>query len=306
MSNTVQSVLGDLDLTAQQATDVIALAIDMKKSPEKYGDALKGKSVATIYEKPSLRTRVSFDVGVHKMGGHAVYLDQQNGAMGKREDVADFGANLSCWCDAIVARVMDHNTLVQLQQAASVPVVNSLCNLYHPCQALADYMSLQELFGELKGLTLAYIGDGNNVTHSLMLTGAQLGVNLVAICPEGYTVDAGIVSQAQEIATQNGATITVTSDLSEIEKVDAIYADTWVSMGDDKTLEDIIDVFQPYQVTSELMEKLGAQYFMHCQPAHRDEEVTADVLDSSQSIIMRQAENRMWAQNALLHTLIVK
>lgn len=306
MSNKIQSVIGDLDLTAEQAAAVINLAIDMKASPEKYGDALKGKSVATIYEKPSLRTRVSFDVGIHKMGGHAVYLDQQNGAMGKREDVADFGANLSCWCDAIVARVMDNNTLVQLQDAASVPVVNSLCNLYHPCQALADYMSLKELFGELKGLTLAYIGDGNNVTHSLMLTGAQLGVNVIAVCPDGYTVDENIVAQAQSIAEQNGAKISVTHDIENLGPVDAIYADTWISMGDGKKLEDIIDVFQPYQVTKSLMAKHDAKYFMHCQPAHREEEVTAEVLDSSQSIIMRQAENRMWAQNALLHTLIVK
>lgn len=306
MSTNTQSVIGDLDLTPKQVSDILDLAIDMKAQPEKYGDALKGKSIATIYEKPSLRTRVSFDVGVHKMGGHAVYLDQQNGAMGKREDVADFGANLSCWCDAIVARVMDNNTLVQLQEAASVPVVNSLCNLYHPCQALADYVSLKELFGDVKGLTVAYIGDGNNVTHSLMLTGAQLGVNVVAICPEGYSVNSDIVDQAHTIAQQNGASITVTHDINSIDSVDAIYADTWISMGDGKKLEDIIDVFQPYQVTKSLMAKLDAKYFMHCQPAHRDEEVTAEVLDSSQSIIMRQAENRMWAQNALLHTLIVK
>lgn len=306
MTQNVQSVLGDLDLSSQQVSNILDLAIEMKKAPEAFGDALKGKSIATIYEKPSLRTRVSFDVGIHKMGGHAVYLDQQNGAMGKREDVNDFGANLSCWCDAIVARVMDNNTLVQLKAAASVPVVNSLCNLYHPCQALADYMSLKEVFGELKGLTVAYIGDGNNVTHSLMLTGAQLGVNVIAICPEGYTVNDEVVAQAQAIANQNESTITVTTDLDSITQVDAIYADTWVSMGDDKTLADIIDVFQPYQVTQSLMDKLAAKVFMHCQPAHRDEEVSAEVLDSNQSIVMRQAENRMWAQNALLYTLIVQ
>ena len=306
MNSNVQSVLGDLDLNPEQLNHILELAIDMKSAPEKYGDALKGKSIATLYEKPSLRTRVSFDVGIHKMGGHAVYLDQQNGAMGKREDVADYGANLSCWCDAIVARVMSHETLKTLESTATIPVVNSLCDLYHPCQALADYMSLKELYGELKGLTLAYIGDGNNVTHSLMLTGAQLGVNLVVVCPHGHTVDDQIMTQASELAAQNGTELTITSDIDAVKKVDAIYADTWVSMGDQTKLEDIIEKFKPYQVTSELMDNLGADYFMHCQPAHRDEEVTAEVLDSKQSIILRQAENRMWAQNALLHTLIVK
>lgn len=302
----IQSVLTDLDLSSAQVAEVLNLAIDMKANPTKYMDALKGKAVATIYEKPSLRTRVSFDVGINKMGGHTVYLDQQNGAMGKREDVADFGANLSCWVDAIVARVMDHNTLVELQKAASVPVVNSLCDLYHPCQALADYMSLKELFVELKGLTLGYIGDGNNVTHSLMLTGAQLGVNLVIITPEGHEVDANILDKANSIAMSNDASITYTHDINSVTAVDAIYADTWISMGDGAKLEDIIEKFQPYQVTTELMNKVNAKYFMHCQPAHRDEEVTGEVLDSEQSIILRQAENRMWAQNALLHSLIVK
>ena len=302
--NHVDSVLSDLDLNSEQITNILDLAIDMKANPIKYNDALKGKAVATIYEKPSLRTRVSFDVGIHKMGGHAVYLDQQNGAMGKREDVADFGANLSCWVDAIVARVMDHQTLVELKQAASVPVVNSLCNLYHPCQALADYMSLKELFGELKGLTLGYIGDGNNVTHSLMLTGAQLGVNLVVVTPEGHGVDSKVLQQASSLAEANGASVTVTSDIDSISSLDAVYADTWISMGDGTKLEDIIEKFQPYQITGQLMNKLNAKYFMHCQPAHRDEEVTGKVLDSEQSIILRQAENRMWAQNALLLSLL--
>lgn len=304
--NQIQSVLTDLDLSSAQVTEILNLAIAMKANPNQYADALKGKSVATLYEKPSLRTRVSFDVGINKMGGHAVYLDQQNGAMGKREDVADFGANLSCWVDAIVARVMDHNTLVELQKASSVPVVNSLCDLYHPCQALADYMSLKELFGDLKGLTLGYMGDGNNVTHSLMLTGAQLGVNFVVITPEGHEVDSKILDSANAIAMTNDATITYTHDISSVKSLDAIYADTWISMGDGAKLEDIIEKFEPYQVTTELMNQLQAKYFMHCQPAHRDEEVTGEVLDSEQSIILRQAENRMWAQNALLHSLLVK
>ncbi len=300
-----QSVLSDIDMTSQQLNDILQLAISMKATPEAYNQALKGKSIATIYEKPSLRTRVSFDVGINKLGGHAVYLDQQNGVMGKREDVADFGANLSCWCDAIVARVMSHSTLQTLKSAACVPVINSLCDLYHPCQALADYMTLLELFGQLKGLTLAYIGDGNNVTHSLLLTGAQLGVNLVVLTPEGHSIDESIHQTAKKLASDNDCAITITTDINQLGQVDAIYADTWISMGDNQSLEQILETFKPYQVTQSLMQSSNAKYFMHCQPAHRDEEVTAEVLDSKQSVILQQAENRMWAQNALLHTLLV-
>ena len=304
MNSNVKSVLTDLDLSSSQVQNVLDLAIAMKQDPEKYSQVLQGKSIATLFEKPSLRTRVSLDVGINKMGGHSVYLDQQNGSMGKREDVADFGANLSCWCDAIVARVMSHDTLLQLKSAARVPVINSLCDLYHPCQALADYMSLQELFGPLQGLNLAYIGDGNNVCHSLMLTGAKLGVNVFVVTPKGHSVDDAIATKAAQLAQESNADLTITSDLDSLKRVHAIYADTWVSMGDNTKPEDILTAFAPYRVTRPLMNKLEAQYFMHCQPAHRDEEVTAEVLDSPQSIILRQAENRMWAQNALLHTLI--
>jgi len=304
MNNTPKSVLRDLDLSSDELHQILDLAIKMKTSPEQYNQALKGKSIATLYEKPSLRTRVSFDVGIHKMGGHAVYLDQQNGSMGKREEIADFGANLSCWCDAIVARVMTHQTLKELQLGASVPVINSLCDLYHPCQALADFMSLQELFGTVSGRTLAYVGDGNNVSHSLMLTGSKLGVNLIIVTPEGHSVDDKIATQAYQLASETGSHLTITSDLTAIDQVDAIYADTWVSMGDNTELNAILATFKPYQITTDLMKRLNAQYFMHCQPAHRGQEVTGEVLDSPQSIILRQAENRMWAQNALLYTLL--
>lgn len=300
------SVISDLDLTSQQVNDILDLAIAMKAAPEKYNQVLAGKSIATIYEKPSLRTRVSFDVGINKLGGHAVYMDQQNGAMGKREEIKDFGANLSCWCDAIVARVMDHNTLEQLVNAASVPIVNSLCDLYHPCQALADYMSLKELLGDLSGKHLAYIGDGNNVTHSLMITGAKLGVNVTVITPEGHLVSDKIATQAAQIAKENGATLSISSDINDLGQVDAIYADTWVSMGDGTKVEDIIEKFMPYQVNEQLMSKTSANYFMHCQPVYRGKEATAEVVDGDKCIMIRQAENRMWAQNALLATLVGK
>lgn len=293
------------DLSKTQLISLIELAVDHKQNPGKYSQALAGKSVATIYEKPSLRTRVSFDVGIAKMGGHSVYLDQQNGKLGKRESVKDFALNLSCWVDAIVARVFDHNTLTELAEHASVPVVNSLCNLYHPCQAVADYQALYQARGNsLEGASIAYIGDGNNVTHSLMLAGAILGLKVVVVTPVGYAPDALVTQQAQALAAQNGGEIVLSDDINAANGVDAIYNDTWISMGDTKSIDDIKKVFAPYQTNMALMEQTGAQFFMHCQPVYRGVEVTEDVVDSEKSILMAQAENRMHAQNAILMKLL--
>lgn len=291
----------------EELMNIIKLAVDFKANPGKYSQALAGKSIATIYEKPSLRTRVSFDVGIAKLGGHAIYLDQQNGALGKRESVKDFAMNLSCWVDAIVARVFDHNTLLELVEFGSVPVVNSLCNLYHPCQAMADYQTLYEARGgSLEGASIAYIGDGNNVTHSLMLAGAILGVDVRVITPLGYSPDAQIYEEAKVLAAQNGGSISLSNDVSHANGVDAIYNDTWVSMGDAKSLEEIQKIFNPYQTNSALMASTGAKYFMHCQPVYRGIEATNDVVDSEHSLLMQQAENRMHAQNAVLMTLLCK
>ena len=287
--------------------DIIKLAVDHKANPGKYSQALAGKSIATIYEKPSLRTRVSFDVGIAKLGGHAVYLDQQNGALGKRESVKDFALNLSCWVDAIVARVFEHQTLEELVEFGSVPVVNSLCNLYHPCQAMADFQTLYEVRGNsLEGASIAYIGDGNNVSHSLMLAGAILGVDVRVITPLGYSPDAQIYEEAKQLAAQNGGSISLSHDVSHAKGVDAIYNDTWISMGDSKSLEDIQKIFNPYQTNAKLMADTGAKYFMHCQPVYRGIEATDEVVDSEGSLLMQQAENRMHAQNAVLMTLLSK
>jgi ornithine carbamoyltransferase len=304
MTIKTHSVLSDNDLTAEQTLQVLNTAILMKQNPQDFSEQLKGKSVATLFEKPSLRTRVSLDVGINKLGGHAVYLDQQNGAMGKREEVKDFANNLSCWVDAIVARVMEHDTLIQLKEHANVPVINSLCDKYHPCQALADFMSLKELYGKLNGLTLAYVGDGNNVAHSLLLTAAKLGVNMVIITPEGHEVDNDILEQGHAIASSNGCYIKTSYNLNHLDNVDVVYGDTWISMGDNSDENEVKAIFSPYQISLPLLEEYQVKHYFHCQPAHREQEVTSEVLESSKSELMRQAENRMWAQNALLDALI--
>lgn len=300
----MQHLLSLKDYSKEQIEQILTLAKDVKANPASYADALKGKSVVTLFEKPSLRTRVTFDIGVNKLGGHPVYLDSQNGAMGTRETVQDFAANLSRWCDAIVARVYDHQTLVEMTEHATVPVINSLCNLYHPCQALADFLTISEHFDDLSKVHLAYVGDGNNVTHSLLLCGAILGATVTAVSPRGHNVDAQILKEAEALAAVSGATIRVTDSLDDIEGVDVIYTDTWVSMGDNTPLEQVKEIYMPYQINQALLDKTGATKVLHCQPAHREWEITSEVMDGPASLILDQAENRMHAQNAVLLTLM--
>lgn len=300
----MKQCLSGLEFSPADILQLLALAQAQKASPEKYQHTLAGKSVVTLFEKPSLRTRLSFDIGLQKLGGHAVYLNEQGKGMGVRESVADYARNLSCWADAIVARVMSHNTLQELAQHASVPVVNSLCDRFHPCQALADFLTLQEHYGEVKGLKLVYLGDGNNVSHSLMLTAAALGTSCTIICPPGHEPDADLVSKAKMQAEESGADIVVTQDIAAVAGADALYTDTWVSMGDEKPLSEVLDTFQPYQINSQLVEHSGATSVLHCQPAHRGYEITSDVMDGPLSRCFQQAENRLYAQNALLTLLL--
>ncbi len=283
---------------------LLNLAQQIKANPLDFSTALQGQSVVTLFEKQSLRTRLSFDIGINKLGGHAVYLDQQNGAMGARESVKDFALNISTWADAIVARVNAHSTLTTLAEYSSVPVVNSLCDLYHPCQALADFLTLQEVYGDVSQLKLAYLGEGNNVTHSLMLLAATLGTDFVAVCPKGSSPDAQIVKQAETIAAQNGASVLVSDRIEAAVGANALYADTWVSMGDNTPLELVKEKYMPYQINQQLVEMTGASCVLHCQPAHREFEITSDVMDGQKSKIIQQAENRMHAQNALLVSLL--
>ncbi|WP_394172087.1 ornithine carbamoyltransferase [Thalassotalea litorea] len=294
----------DTQASKTELEQLIKLAIDIKQNTPKYSQALKGKSVVTLFEKPSLRTHVSFDIGIAKLGGHSLYIGQQNGQLGKRERVKDVAKNLACWADAIVARVFDHQVLQEMAQHASIPVVNALCDKYHPCQALADFQSLTETFGTVENLNLAYVGDGNNVSNSLMLMGSILGANVTVITPQGHGPGSEFIEQADKLATASGAKFKVSDNIDDIGEQQAIYTDTWISMGDNTKVEDILNKFMPFQVNDALMTKTGASAVMHCQPAHLEQEITTALFDSEKSLAFVQAENRMWAQNAVLVTLL--
>ena len=302
----LQHFLADDQLTKSQILALITLALDIKQQPKKYNQALAGKSVAMIFEKPSLRTHVSFDVGINKLGGHALYLGQQNGKLGERERVSDYAKNLSCYADAIVARVFENSSIAGLAQHASVPVLNALCDLYHPCQALADFVTLTENFPDLSQVKLAYVGDANNVSNSLMLMAATLGVDFTLVCPLEHGPSDSMLTKTQVLAKNTGSVFTFTTDINAIGQQDAIYTDTWVSMGDEDPSKKatILAKFAPYQVNHQLMVKAGASIVMHCQPAHLEEEITTQLFDSEMSVVFQSAENRMWAQNAVLVTLL--
>ncbi len=310
--NKLENFLADDQLSKAQVEALIDLAIIIKNNPTDYNQALAGKSVAMIFEKPSLRTHVSFDMGIAKLGGHALYLGQQNGKLGERERVSDYAKNLSGYSDAIVARVFENSAIEGLAQHASVPVINALCDVYHPCQALADFVTLQEHFvlgkgGKLSDVKLAYVGDGNNVSNSLMIMAATLGVDFTLVCPEGHGPEDAMLMKVQTLAKASGSAFNFTTDINAIEQQDAIYTDTWVSMGDEDESKKaaILEKFAPYQVNHELMAKTGASIVMHCQPAHLEEEITTALFDDEEmSVVFQEAENRMWAQNAVLVTLL--
>ncbi|MCF2949333.1 ornithine carbamoyltransferase [Paraglaciecola aquimarina] len=299
-----QDLLSFKDWTAEQLTDLLALAKTIKANPQAYRTALDGLSVVALFEKPSLRTRVSFDIGINKLGGHLVYLDSQSNKLVGREDVKDMGANLACWADAIVARVYAHSTLEELAESAKVPVINALCDMYHPCQAVADYLTISEHYSDLSKVKVAYIGDGNNVTHSLMLVGVALGCEVVVITPKGHEVDAEIVKLSQARAQEFGGKLTISNDVQDAVGSQVLYTDTWLSMGDNTPLADIKDTFAGFEIDEALMTKTGAEYVLHCQPAHRDLEISGSLIDSDASLLMQQAENRMHGQNAILVQLL--
>jgi ornithine carbamoyltransferase len=299
-----QDLLTFSDWSSEDAKKLLAFALNLKQNPANYAKPLAGKSVVAMFEKPSLRTRVSFDIGIHNLGGHMVYVDSQGAPLKKREDPVDVGANLAQWADAIVARVYEHETLEALAQGASIPVINALCDRYHPCQALADYISMHENLGSVEGKTMAYVGDGNNVTHSLLILGILLGCHQYVITPAGYDIDESIKQTALTLAQQHGISVTFANDMAALKKCDVIYTDTWLSMGDNTPLEQIKETFMPYQLNTKLMEQTQASFVMHCQPAHRDLEITAALMDSEQSLLMAQANNRMHAQNAILTYLM--
>lgn len=299
-----QDLLSFSQWSSQDCQSLLKFAIELKNEPSKFGKPLAGKSIVALFEKPSLRTRVSFDIGIQKLGGHMVYVDSRGEPLVKREDPIDVGNNISQWAEGIVARVFSHKTLVDLAAGANVPVINALCDMYHPCQALADYITMYEAMGRVAGKTMAYIGDGNNVTHSLLILGTLLGVHQVVVTPKGFEIDPEIAKFVSQLASDQGVRVTITNHIEELGEVDVIYTDTWLSMGDNTPLDQIKEQFMPFQVNQALMEKSKASFVMHCQPAHRDLEITGELMDSPQSLLMQQAENRLHSQNAILCELL--
>ena len=295
-----------LDYSTAEILALLNSADKLKKDKGKVRADLKGKSVALVFQKPSNRTRVSFAVGVSELGGYCLYLGPDEISLGKRETTHDVAKTLSRYVHCIVARVFDNKDILELAQHADVPVINALCDLYHPCQTLADLQTIREHLGKLKGLTLAYVGDGNNVFHSLMVGCAKVGINVRFAGPKGYEPNAMILKEAQAVAKQNGATIEIsrTSNIA-VKGANVIYSDVWVSMGQEAETKKRIKEFEGYQINAKLVSLADKNYkFMHCLPAHRGLEVTEEVIDGEHSIIFDQAENRLHAQKAVLLKLL--
>jgi ornithine carbamoyltransferase len=290
------------DLVPAEIDYLLKTALRVKAHPARYRSALEGKALALLFEKPSLRTRVTFEIGMGQLGGRPLYLGPQEVGLGKREAVKDVARNLSRWVDGIMARVFSHQSVTELAEHASVPVINGLSDFEHPCQALGDYLTLFEHKGELAGLTLAWVGDGNNVAHSLIYGAARLGVRMRLATPPGYEPDRSVVAEAQ----REGGKIHLTSEPTEaVAGADAVYTDVWTSMGKESEAETRQRIFRPYQVNSQLMRLAGPEaLFMHCLPAHRGQEVTDEVMDSPRSIVYDQAENRLHIQKAILLALL--
>jgi ornithine carbamoyltransferase len=294
------------DLAPMEVEAIFDLAGRMKSRPADFQTALAGKQIVMFFEKPSLRTRITFEAGTASLGGLAIFVDQTHDRLDAREKLSDIAHNLERWVDGIVLRTFSHATVEGMAEHASIPVVNALSNLEHPCQALADYFTLQERFGDLRKIRLAYVGDGNNVSHSLLLTCALIGSSIRIATPEGYGPDAQIVADAQQIARKTGAVIELVDDpRAAVEGVNAVYTDAWTSMGHEHEAAERAMIFPPYQVNDELMAGAApGAVFMHCLPAHRGEEVTDEVMDSPRSVIFDQAESRLHVQKAILTLLL--
>jgi ornithine carbamoyltransferase len=296
------------DVTASDLQRLLETARLVKADPSRFARAMAGRSVVMLFEKPSLRTRMTFEVGAFRLGGQAIYYDHHAERIGQRESVKDYAKNLERFVQGIVARTYSHRTLELLAEFARVPVINALSDAQHPCQALADVLTLVERLGPLAGRRVCYVGDGNNVCVSLMELVSRLGVRFAAVCPAGYEPDAGAVRAASAEASRSGGSVTITDDLNAVEGADAVYTDTWVSMHQQAEADRRAEAFAGYQVNERLMARAGdGAYFMHCLPAHRGEEVTDEVIDGPRSLVYDQAENRLHAQNAvLLHTIVAR
>jgi ornithine carbamoyltransferase len=293
----------DLDLTFEELLALLDLAAQMKKNPARFARALAGRYLALLFEKPSLRTRLTFELAIKQLGGDAIV---STGLIAEREPIKDVARNLERWTNGIVARTFMQRTVDELAKWASVPVINALSDLYHPCQALADVMTIKERFGKWRGLKLAFVGDGNNVANSLMLTGMRLGMDFAIATPPGYHADPGMINAARELSATMGSSITVTTDAAEaVSGAHAVYTDVWASMGQEHEAIERRARFHAYQVNEVLMAKARPEaIFMHCLPAKRNQETTDVVMESHQSVVFDQAENRLHAQKALLLMLL--
>jgi ornithine carbamoyltransferase len=294
------------DLSPIEVETIFHLAGLMKARPSNFRSALADKQIVMFFEKQSLRTRLTFEAGMASMGGHAMFVDQTSGRLDAREKMSDIAHNLERWVDAIVLRTYAHSTVEGMAEHAGVPVINALSDLEHPCQALADYFTLHEKFGDLKKICLAYVGDGNNVAHSLLLTAATLGSKIRIATPQGYGPDAQILSDAQEIAQQTGAVVEILTDPHDaVAGANAVYTDAWTSMGHEHEEQERNQIFPPYQVNDKLVAGAASHaVFMHCLPAHRGLEITDAVIDSERSVVFDQAESRLHVQKAILLLLL--
>jgi ornithine carbamoyltransferase len=302
----IKDFLSIRDLPPSEMEYLLFSGRQIKAHPSAYREALQGKTLALIFEKPSLRTRVSFDVGMHQLGGFCLYLSPAEINLGKRESIHDVAKNLERMVQGIVIRTFAHEIVEEMAGYCDIPVINGLTDFSHPCQAMADYLTVWEVKGGVKGLKIAFVGDGNNVAHSLMFGGVQLGAHVFVASPREYEPSGDALAWALHRASQTDATVTITNDPRKaVAGADVVYTDVWTSMGQESETRERRQVFRPYQVSAELfaLAKPDA-IFMHCLPAHRGEEVTADVIDSAHSVVFQQAENRLHVQKAILLELM--
>ena len=294
------------DYSAAEVMDIFRLAAEMKKQPAKFNRSLEGQTLAMIFEKSSTRTRVSFEVGMFQLGGHALFLSSRDIQLGRGEPIYDTAKVLSRYVDGIMARTFAHKSVTDLAEYSSVPVINGLTDLSHPCQAMTDYFTAWEKLGDLKGRKIAYVGDGNNMSHSLMFGAPKVGMDIAVATPGGYAPDPEIVARAKGDADMAGTKVTVTTSIDEAVKgADVVETDVWASMGQEEEAEKRRRDFAKWQVDRRVMSLAKREaIFMHCLPAHRGEEVAAEVIDSEQSVIYDEAENRLHVQKAILQVLM--
>lgn len=294
------------DWSGNELIEILDLSTHIKKYPANFVNTLNGKHFALIFEKPSLRTHVTFDVGIAQLGGHSVYLDQHGINLGKRESVYDVAKNLERWVDGVVIRTYAHQTCIDLARYMQKPVVNALDDTEHPCQAVGDFLTIREKLGTFRRKKMVFVGDGNNVCHSLMLLASKVGLDFIASTPRGYEPDQHIFKSAVHFAKETGSVIDIVHNPKEaVRHADIVYTDVWASMGQESEKEERAEKFKAYQVNGRLMELAKrSAIFMHCLPAHRGEEVTDEVMDSPQSVIFDQAENRLHTQKAILVKLL--